>query len=164
MSHEPDVFGYLATSKISEITTALLDDSTKNSYAAKKNVKFWKGPISIWATVRASRTYPHGLPIPEASKVDAASASTAGSVQPTGSEVFEVNSISFSNAGGAPAVVSVYMTDGGGSALIEAKLVEPGSEGAISLGFPLPLTNTEYLRWSSSEDVTSFIGYHTVSL
>ena len=164
MTHEPDIFGYLATTQISGVTVALLDDSTKNTFANRSSVKFWKGPISIWRAVEASRTYPHGLPIPESSKVAAAGAATTGGLQPTGSEIYEINAISFQNAGGAQSIASVYLTDGATNSLIENVTVAASSQEPVTIRFPIQLTHTLYLSWTSTEDLSSFVGYHTAGL
>jgi len=121
MSHEPDIFGYLATTKISGITTALLDDSTKNSYAAKKNLPFWKGPISIWATVRASRTYPGALPIPEQGTIVTLScdAGNVVTLQPPGTEIWEIVSIDGTGQGGT-ATAAVSWFDGASTCVIDS--------------------------------------------
>ena len=164
MAHEPDIFGYLATTQISGITIALLDSSTKNTYANKSNIQFWKGPISLFRTVESSRTYPHGLAIPEASKVNATSPATSASIQPSGTEVFKVQSISFTNNSGGAATITLNLTTGAASSILGTLTVAAGASGAFSLQFPVEITNTVYLGWSSDEDVLSFTAYNVVSL
>jgi hypothetical protein len=68
-----DVYDLLATQAVSATTLAQLDSSIKNSIIDRTNTKFWNGPITIYRTIEASRTYPHGLPIPELSAVDSMS-------------------------------------------------------------------------------------------
>lgn len=154
MSHEPDIFGYLATTKISGITTELLDDSTKNSYAAKKNVPFWKGPISIWATVRASRTYPAGLPIPEEGAIEELVLADAGTgfFQPPGTEIWLVLALK------STGTMNVALTDG-------AAFVLTHTGTAVSPESPIYLTNSLYyaiINGSGGESTTS-IAYQKLS-
>ena len=164
MAHEPDIFGYLATTQISGITVALLDSSTKNTYANSTNVQFWKGPISLFRTVEASRTYPHGIAIPEQSKVAAAAGATSGSVQPSGTEVFKVQAISFTNNEASAASITLKLDTGSASSILGTMSVAAGASGAFSLQFPLEITNSVYLSFSSDEDVLSFIAYNTVGV
>jgi len=164
MAKEPDIFGYLATTQISGITTALLDSSTKNTYANQSNVQFWKGPISIWRVVEATRTYPHGIGVPEQGKVAASAAASSGSVQPTGTQVFKVQAISFDNAGVSNATVSVKMDSGAGTATIETLTVPATDSASVKVYFPIELNNSLYLSWSSDENVSAFIAYQTVGV
>jgi hypothetical protein len=172
MSHDPDVFGYLATSKISEITTALLDDSTKNTYANKSNVKFWKGPISIWATVRATRTYPGGLEIPETGAI-AQTIVTAGEsedLRPTGTELWRVKGI-FAIATGGVGTVNISYTDG--STVVPIRVgVSVATAGTIidlnevTTG-PVTLSNTLYLDYTETGNINNVsfsTAYYKVSL
>jgi len=164
MANEPDIFGYLATTQISGITVALLDSSTKNTFANASNIQFWKGPISLFRTLESSRTYPHGIAIPEKSKVNATADATSGSVQPAGTEVFEVQSISFTNNSAGTATITLNLDDGSATSILGTLSVAAGASGAFSLQFPLEITNTVYLSFSSDEDVLSFIAYNVVSL
>jgi len=172
MSHEPDVFGYLATSKISEITTALLDDSTKETYANKSNVKFWKGPISIWATVRASRTYPGGLEIPETGAITQTSVTAGESedLRPTGTELWRVKGI-FAVAVGGVATVNVGYTDGATVVLIRSGITIATAGTIIDLNEiaapPISLSNTLWLTLTETggvNNVTFQTAYFKVSL
>jgi hypothetical protein len=175
MSHEPDIFGYLATTKISGITTALLDDSTKNSYAAKKNVPFWKGPISIWATVRASRTYPHGLPIPEASGMASISMAPGESavLQPPGTEIWHVKAIMGTGVGGT-ADGSIVWFDGTSEVKLDTQsfntsgqLFTDSTNFPITWCEPLIITGSLYFKFTetgASNGLNFTVAYHKVSL
>jgi len=178
MSHEPDIFGYLATTKISGITTALLDDSTKNSYAAKKNLPFWKGPISIWATVRASRTYPGALPIPEGGGIVQVSVEPGAvtTLQPPGTEIWEILGIIGTGQGGT-ATGSLGWFDGTSTVNIDQgqSFTTSGHSQFLYATIPpitaysgkLRLTNSLY--WAFQETGGAFavifsVAYHKVSL
>jgi len=171
MSHEPDIYGYLATTQISGITTALLDDSTKNTYANKSSIQFWKGPISIWATVRATRTYPGGLPIPEESivvEVDLDAAGTAF-LRPLGTEIWQIVGISAITAGGT-ATVSMAIS-GGGSTAAYSRVGVSVSTTPIPFGAPGDngnyfITNGAFLMFleTGGTAATVTVAYHKVSL
>ena len=176
MSHEPDIFGYLATSKISEITTALLDDSTKETYANRSNVKFWKGPISIWATVRASRTYPDGGFIPETGGVVVVNVNPGdtNTLQPEGTEVWEIQGIEGFGVGGS-ATASISWTDG--SSVVNIDSGQAFSTGGNQFTFadtqpitanqPLRISNSLYFQFEETggaQGVVFQIAYHKVSL
>ena len=177
MSHEPDVFGYLATSKISEVTTTLLDESTKNTYANKSNVKFWKGPISIWATVRATRTYPGALPIPEESGIHVLTLEAAGAdtLRPEGTEIWVVKGIVGTGVDGT-ATASLFWHDGTSQVEIDTAPTNFTTGGnhflysdtpPISNSEPIILTNTLYLSFvetGGAQGVIFNIAYHKVSL
>ena len=175
MSHEPDIFGYLATTKISGITTELLDDSTKNSYAAKKNVPFWKGPISIWATVRASRTYPGALPIPEASGIALVSMAPGESavLQPPGTEIWHVKAIMGTGVGGS-ANGSIVWYDGTSEVQLDTQTFTTSGNNftddtnfPITWSEPMVITGSLYFKFeetASSNGLLFSVAYHKVSL
>jgi len=178
MSHEPDIFGYLATSKISEITTDLLDDSTKETYANKSNVKFWKGPISIWATVRASRTYPNGGYIPESGGVAVVNVNPGdtNTLQPEGTEVWEIQGIEGFGVGGS-AVATISWFDGTSPVTLDAgQAFSTGGDhfdynyaGGVPItnGQPMCISNSLYFRFEETggaQGVVFQIAYHKVSL
>jgi len=176
MSHEPDIFGYLATTKISGITTALLDDSAKNSYAAKKNIPFWKGPISIWATVRASRTYPAGIVIPEAGTIESVSMPPGETaiLQPPGTEVWHIKGIVGTGVGGT-ATCNVSYSDGVSSVIIDAAQPFTTAGNRFTYSATPPITGTQPLTISNSlylefeetggaQGVLFLIAIHKVSL
>ena len=175
MSHEPDIFGYLATSKISEITTALLDDSTKETYANKSNVKFWKGPISIWATVRASRTYPGALPIPEESGMATVSLGPGetGVLQPPGTEIWHVKAIMGTGVGGT-ANGSIVWFDGSQEVKLDTQsfntsgqLFTDSTNFPITWCEPMIITGSLYFRFAetgAANGLNMTVAYHKVSL
>ena len=176
MSHEPDIFGYLATTKISGITTALLDDSAKNSYAAKKNITFWKGPISIWATVRASRTYPGGIVIPESGTIELVSMPPGESavLQPPGTEVWHIKGIVGTGQGGAATAtlswadgVDTVVIDSGQSFSTGGDHFDYSATPPMTASQPLTISNSLYLEFEETggaQGVIFKIAIHKVSL
>jgi hypothetical protein len=168
MSHEPDIFGYLATTQISGITAALLDDSTKNTYANKSNVQFWKGPITIWRAVEASRTYPHGIPIPESGTCVAQTvgAGESETFQPTGTEVWEVIGLAIQAAAGTPAV-TISLTDGVTPCPMHAGASSTNASSFFPFEAPFTISNTLYLMIFNADGanaVTATLAYSKVGL
>ena len=97
MAHgkEPDVYDYLATSKVSDVTVAQLQEALENSFINKSNIEFWKGPITVSRLLEVSRTYSHGLPVPGESAVFQYgwTADETFVIQPPGTELWEIAAI-----------------------------------------------------------------------
>jgi len=104
--HEPSVYDYLKTTKIDDLRIAQLDSSAKNSFTNKSSIDLWSAVITLNRTLEASRTYAHGLSIPELSAVDSNVIAHEASalVQPSGTEVWRIQSITSS----ADMTVSLY--------------------------------------------------------
>ena len=115
MAHgkEPDVYDYLATSKVSDVTVAQLQEALENSFINKSNIEFWKGPITVSRLLEVSRTYSHGLPIPEQSAVFqySWSADETFIIQPPGTELWEIAAMEGYGTG-ATADLKFSYTDG----------------------------------------------------
>ena len=165
MPHEPDVYSRLASSKVSEVTAQQLESSTENSYVAKKNVEFWKGPITIHATMKASRTYPYALPIPEKSAVYTAAGTTVD-VQPTGTEVWDIFSISILNTSGGDETVTVTIYDGSTASVLGNGVITAvnNANTPVKLEYRFNITNSAYIRISCSASVTGNVAYNVVGL
>ncbi len=111
--HDADLYDYLATSKVSEVTVAQLGQSLENSFINKSNIEFWKGPITVHRLLEVSRTYPWALPIPERGAVDSTLVEPLGTytIQPTGTEIWDIKHIWAQGTTGT-ATVSFSFTDG----------------------------------------------------
>ena len=151
--------------------------SVVNSCAAKKNLPFWKGPISIWETVRASRTYPGALPIPEAGTIVTLScdAGNVVTLQPPGTEIWEVVSIEGAGVGGT-ATGAVNWFDGATTCVIDALQSFPTAGNQFIYSTTPPITAytgkfrlTNSLYWVFQETGGAFgvvfkVAYQKVSL
>jgi hypothetical protein len=153
-----DIYDLLASQDISVTTLTQLNSAIKNTVIDRTNTKFWNGPITVYRTIEASRTYPHGHPLPEASSVEALTVEDGaiGSLKPDSPSLFQVVSF-FSTA-----AVSIILTDGAQSSLLTAlsagtPFVPPS---------PLIITPTLYLSIvnNSGEQAAVSIPYHTVGL
>jgi len=176
MAHgeEPNVYDYLATSKVSEVTVTQLEQALENSFINKSNIEFWKGPITVHRLLEVGRTYPLGAAIPEQSGITQIDLDPAGATvfQPPGSELWEVVGI-FGTGVGASATIKISWYDGttqcpmfASSVVTTAGTIILGPDDANKIH---PLTNTLYL---SIEEIGSppsagaeiLIAFHRVSL
>lgn len=102
MPKDPSIYDLLAKQNISDLTVENLDKATKNSAIDPSNVEFWSGVITIARAMEESRTFSHGLPIPEMGVVQVETIADGANttITPTGSEVWlilnvDVDSCSF---------------------------------------------------------------------
>jgi hypothetical protein len=146
------IYEQFVGSKLSEVTAANVDKITKRTYVDSDNLEFWKGVITVSKIIQDSRTYAHGLPIPEASGIETVTVADAGTgtIKPPGTEIWLIESIDPDNCTG-------FLTDGGASAVpITADLVTS----------QLYLTGTLYIAFSNSSgsEQTPGVAYHKVGL
>lgn len=91
----PSIYDLLAQQNISALTQAQLNQATKSTAITDKNVDFWSGIITVARALAESRTYAHGLVIPETGAVvgneidDGADATFI----PTGTEIWAIQNI-----------------------------------------------------------------------
>jgi hypothetical protein len=167
-SDEPSLYDYLATSQISEVTAAQLEQATEKTYVRQRNVSFWKGPITVHQVIKASRTYPHGLPIPEKGVATGEAVGTEATAvfQPSGTEVWMVEALSITAAAGTPTcTVSLF----NGSVAVA---MHSGNSSTTESSFypweaPLLITNSLYLQIANADNtnaVTAKIAYQVVGL
>jgi hypothetical protein len=153
-----DVYDYLAKDLVSELNITNLDASTSSTAVDRTNVTFWGGPITLARVIEATRTYPHGLPIPEASAIDTMNIDDASSdtLKPTSPGIYQIVSI-FTTAD-----VSLQLTGTGGTTLL-------GSLPATNVFLPpapLMITPTLYLQVANASggSASVTIAYHTVGM
>jgi len=172
MAHgrEADAYDYLATSKVSELTVAQLEQALENSFLNKSNIEFWKGPITMHRLLEVSRTYPWGLPIPEAGNIVDSGPVSAGAYfdfQPPGSEVWLVTAMQSLGASGTPSA-GVNMFNGSSTALMKSTQGSTTATNIFPSGqVPIYVTNSLYLRVSNQDlsiEQLFTIAYHVVSL
>jgi hypothetical protein len=154
---ERSIYEQLTGVKVDDTTLTQLD-FTKNSFIDTKSIEYWKGIITVSKILDASRTYPHGLPIPEASSIESVAVADAasGSVKPSGTEIWMVQAIDST----ADVTYSLY----DGSAVVQL-IASPSSAPFIPTS-PFFLTPTLYLIIGngSGGEATVTLAYHKVSL
>jgi len=169
MANEPDAYDYLATSKVSDLTVAQLEQSLENSFLNRTNIDFWKGPIVMHKLLEVSRTYPGaGMPIPEESVISSNVVAAGESVvlQPAGTQVFHVTGIDVTAAAGTP-VVNVFNFNGSASCILHSGTSSTNAASFFPWESVFPLTPTNYLRVDNSDlsnAITVAFAYHVVSL
>lgn len=89
------LYDLLTGVKIDDVTIAQLDGSTGRTYVDPATQEFWNPVILLFHVLKASRTYPHGLPIPESGAVWTEEIANGASmaVQPTNKEIWRVECI-----------------------------------------------------------------------
>lgn len=171
-----DIYDLLASQDVSATTLAQLDAAIKNTSIDRTNTKFWNGPITVYRTIESSRTYPHGIVIPEAGTIGTVSMAPGESatLQPPDSEVWHIKGIVGTGVGGT-ATGSISWFDGTSSVNIDSG--QSFSTGGNQFTYaatppmtgsqPLTITNSLYLVFEETggaQGVIFQIAYHKVSL
>lgn len=153
---DPEIYDYLADKQISGVTVAQLDSSAKNTYANRSNLTFWKGPITLWRILESSRTYPHGLPVPELGAIssNAIASMNTQDIRPTGTEVWRVQSIS------TDADITISLNDGTSTSVLQT-----GSSTSL-VPANLFISNSLYLTLANGTGgpAQTEVAYHKVGL
>jgi hypothetical protein len=172
---ESSIYEQLTGVKVDDASVSQLD-FTKNTFVDKKAVEYWKGVITISKILDASRTYPHGLPVPEASGIEIVtlSAGESGFLRPPGTEIWEIKGIVGTGQGGS-ATASVSWSDGASIVNIDtaASFSTAGQQFTyaatppITSAQPLLVTNSLYMVFTETggaQGIVFNIAIHKVSL
>jgi hypothetical protein len=84
---------------------------------------------------------------------------TSGSLTPGSGEIYRVQAISATNAGGSSSVVTIGLHDGSSQTIISQQDVAGGAVGSVALQFPILLSNTLYLNLTATAAVTFNVAY-----
>jgi hypothetical protein len=168
MRKAPDVYDRLKSTQIEGLSITQLNAATKDSFIEQDNVQFWGQAITLDRALESSRTYAHGLPIPEASAIvsQAIDAGNYYDLQPDGTQEFQILALSVTAAGGTD-VGQVYLTDGSANVLMHAGATSTAESSFFPFEAPFTITNTLYLRLlntSGSNAMTFKVGYNKVSM
>ena len=151
----PTIYDLLATQQLADTTLEQIDKSAKNTFVQGKNVSFWADVITVSRAIKESRQYGSGLPIPELSGMQSVTVadSASGTIKPTGTEIWQLQSINLDNC-------SAALTDGSGF----SGIVLGGPDATIN--GPLYLTPSLYIVFNnaSGSEQTPSISYHKVGL
>ena len=171
-----DIYDLLASQDVSATTLAQLDAAIKNTSIDRTNTKFWNGPITVYRTIESSRTYPHGIVIPEAGTIVTVSMEPGGSntLQPPDSEVWHIKGIVGTGVGGT-ANATLSWSDGSSTVHIDISSFDTSATGQflysdtppITHSQPLTITNSLYLQFEETTGAAGVIfqiAYHKVSL
>jgi len=163
MAQPRTIYEQLTGVKVDDATVEQLD-FTKNTFVDEKSIEYWRGVISIAKILEASRTYPHGLPIPNSGEIVQVTCPAGDNIQiqPPGSEIWRLTGMDISGSGGTATATIMYF-DGSASQRIGFGLavtaagVVIGAYGAVSdvqILNPIILTNSLY--WVVQETGGSF--------
>jgi len=171
MAHDdPDLYAYLATSKVSEVTVAQLEQSLENSFINKTNIEFWKGAITVSRLLEVSRTYPWGLPIPEEGAVFVYQWDVGETfvIQPPGTELWEIAAMEGFGVG-TDADLAFFYTDGSND--VEWHLATVTTSGTkVDMNSLTPtqirINNSLYFKITNTDNVAGIllVAYHKRSL
>ena len=156
---DPTIYELLATQQSSATTTEQLHSATKNTFIDKTNIEFWSGMITVARAISESRTYGHGLPIPETGKIAslaiADGANSGTTFQPSGTELWRVQVVDFQGC-------TVALVDASGQMAQVLSINDADSP----LSAPLILSNTLYIKFfnGSGSEKTPVIAYMKVGL
>ena len=155
---QPTIYDLLTGQKLSELTVTNLNKASEVTFIDKDTVDFWVGPVTLHQIAKASRTYPGGLPIPEASGIETMAIADGASdtLKPSAPGIYEVVGLQASTA------VSIGVTDGSAITYIN----NLGSAGFYEPTHPLYLTESLYLIVANNSGGASSVtvAYHTVGL
>ena len=148
------IYELLTGVKIEDATVEQLDTATGRTFVDTQTREFWQGILTLNHVMKAARTYPHGLPIPETGDVHIETIANGASatVGPTKTEIWLIQNIDPDNC-------SVAFIDDEGN-------VSPITRDAQAQWTPFYITRTLKIAFSngSGSEQTPSISYLKVSL
>ena len=165
---EPSIYDYLAKKDISQLTIAELDSATKSTNIDPSNTEFWQGVVFLNRVMSDSRTMPHGLPIPELSKIEgqACPPNETVSFQPEGTELWKLIGLQITGAGGTP-IVSVELFNGSESVIMHKGTFSTSQQSLFPFEAGFIIDNSVYLQITNTDGsnaINASIAYHKVAL
>ena len=177
----PSIYDQLAKESLSDLTVTQLNSGSSVTSVDQATINYWKGPITLARILESSRTYAHGLPIPESGTITLGTV-TAGdniTIQPSGTEIWRMSAMTLSSVSSA-STVSIAFFDGTTFQYIKTGITTAtsataptiiGAYGAVSdvevLSLPLLITNSRYLvvfETGGANDCQIIYSYDKLSL
>jgi hypothetical protein len=148
------IYELLTGVKIEDATITQLDSATGRTFVDNQSIEFWQGVLTLSHVMKAARTYPHGLPIPESGDVHIETIANGASatIGPEKTEIWVIENIDVDNC-------SVAFID-------EAGNISPITRDAQAQWSRFYITRTLKLAFSnaSGSEQTPSIAYLKVSL
>jgi hypothetical protein len=148
------IYELLTGVKIEDATITQLDSATGRTFVDNQSIEFWQGVLTLSHVMKAARTYPHGLPIPESGAVHIETIANGASatIGPEKTEIWVIENIDVDNC-------SVAFID-------EAGNISPITRDAQAQWSRFYITRTLKLAFSnaSGSEQTPSIAYLKVSL
>ena len=151
---EPSIYDYLSKQTVAELTIANLNSATKLTNLDPVNIEFWQGVITLNRVLQDSRTFPHGLPVPETGAVEIVTIGDGASatIKPAGTEIWRVQSIDMDGC------TMAFMDGDGNISPINAETAQGSLPFMLSLDLFLAFSN------ATGSEQTPSIAYHKVAL
>ena len=153
----PSIYDLLAQQNISALTQAQLNQATQSTAITDKNVEFWSGIITVARALAESRTYAHGMVIPETGQIlgNEIDDGANETFTPTGTEIWRVQAIDLNGC------VAALKDSSGAMCLLTGPSVENPKN-----SFPIFLSATMSLFFlnSTGSPATPKFAIHKVSL
>jgi len=165
---ERSIYEQLTGVKVDDTTLEQLD-FTRNSFIDTKSIEYWKGIITVSKILEASRTYPHGLIIPESGTIESKELAAGGGTaefRPTGTEIWQVIGLSIYGAAGTPTII-VNLADGTGTCAMHSGDASTSPSSFFPFEAPFTISNTLYLDLINTDGAnaaTAALAYSKVSL
>jgi hypothetical protein len=170
MPHEPQtIYDLLVGQTVAEATLENLDSATGKTFLENQTLEYWQGIMTIAHIVKASRTYSHGLPIPELSTVATSGSLPGGETfdfRPTGTEEWQIMGIEATSGSGTP-TGGIFLYDGSTSVIMHSGSTSTTGTNLFPMEAPFIITNSLYLRcvnMDGSIAQTFDVAYHKVGL
>ena len=162
------IYDLLTGVKIDDATITQLDSATGRTFVDTDTREFWQGILTLSHVIRAARTYPLGGPIPEASAIAVQVCPLNESItfQPPGTEVWAIQGIQITAAGGTPAC-TISLFDGSEAVAMHAGTSSTTAGSFFPFEAPFYITNSVYLAVTNADGsnaVNVSIAYNKVSL
>tara|TARA_R100001086_G_scaffold235288_1_gene158128 strand:- start:162 stop:605 length:444 start_codon:yes stop_codon:yes gene_type:complete len=128
-----DIYDLLTGVKLEDLTTTQLDTAAGRTFIDRDSNDFWMGVLTLSTMIGKSRTYSHGLVIPESGKAETQTISDGSTAdfQPQGTEIWRVQAINFDSC-------TALLRSGAGA--VDITSIPSGG---------LFLTNTQFLTFSN---------------
>ena len=150
------IYELLTGVKIDEATITQLESATGRTFVDTQSIEFWQGVLTLSHVMKAARTYPHGLPIPETGSTATVTIADGAneSIKPTGTEVYRLVNVDFDNC-----TAALQDADGNFS------IIDTSTDGWFNMS-PIYLSSNLFLTFfnGSGSEQTPTIAYFKVSL
>jgi hypothetical protein len=151
------IYDMLADKQLEDVTLAQLNTPTKRIYTHPDAIPFIRDVLMMQKALEASRTYCHGIVIPEQGDVTTTTVANGATAnfQPSGSEVWVLQAVDGNGS------VSYMLSDGASPVPISGATADP-----FIPSCPIYLTNSLYLVVSnaSGDAVEVSLAYQKLSM
>jgi len=147
----PDIYDQLAKEPLSDLTVTQLNSGSKVTSIDSATIEYWRGPITLARILQSSRSYAHGLVIPEAGEIVVVpiSAGEIGFIKPSGSEIWQVLGIVGTGVGGT-ATCNLFWFDGQSQVVIDSGQAFSTGGNQFTYSATVPVTSAQPMNLTNS--------------